>query len=115
MAQVQVISGVERRRQWSEAEKRAVVAAAFAPGVVVTEVSRQLDINTGLIYRWRRELEESAQGFAEVVVAPPASGEVSEHRNEAIEIVLAGATQIRIPLSSPANLAAAVVKAAIGR
>lgn len=114
MAQVQIISGVERRRQWSEAEKRAVVAAAFAPGVVVTEVSRQLDINTGLIYRWRRELEESAQGFAEVVVQPTAA-EVAENRNEAIEILVGGGAQIRIPLSTPANLAAAVVKAAAGR
>jgi len=114
MAQVQIISGVERRRQWSEAEKRAVLAAAFAPGAVVTAVSRQLDINTGLIYRWRRELAEPTQGFAEVVVTSTAT-EVATRRNEAIEIVVDGATQIRIPLSAPANLASAVVKAAAGR
>ncbi|MBK8906747.1 MAG: transposase [Rhodospirillales bacterium] len=32
MARVEVLSGPERRRRWSEEQKRAIVAAAFAPG-----------------------------------------------------------------------------------
>ncbi|MTJ82840.1 MAG: transposase [Telmatospirillum sp.] len=32
MAQVHVITGVERRRRWSDDQKRAIVAAAFSPG-----------------------------------------------------------------------------------
>lgn len=38
MGQIQVINGVERRRRWSDDQKRAIVAAEFAPGAVVTEV-----------------------------------------------------------------------------
>lgn len=38
MAQVHVITGVERRRRWSPDQKRTLVAAAFAPGAVVAEV-----------------------------------------------------------------------------
>ena len=34
MARYQLISGPERRRRWSEEQKRALVAAAFAPGAI---------------------------------------------------------------------------------
>ncbi len=54
-------------------EKRALVAAAFAPGAVVSEVARQADVCASLIYRWRRELEAPG-GFAEVIVAPMIDG-----------------------------------------
>jgi len=42
MARFEVISGPERRRRWSEDQKRALVAAAFAPGAVVAEVARRI-------------------------------------------------------------------------
>jgi transposase len=32
MARVEVITGPERRRRWSEEQKRAIVAASLAPG-----------------------------------------------------------------------------------
>src|SRR5277367_5313051 len=34
MASVEVLIGPERRRRWSVEQKRAIVAAAFAPGAV---------------------------------------------------------------------------------
>jgi len=34
MAQVHVLTGPERRRRFSDAEKRTMVAAAFAPGCI---------------------------------------------------------------------------------
>jgi Transposase len=39
-----LISGPERRRRWSEKQKRALVAAAFAPGAIVSEVARRADV-----------------------------------------------------------------------
>jgi transposase len=39
MAQVEVITGPERRRRWSEDQKREIVAASFAPGAVVRDRS----------------------------------------------------------------------------
>ena len=42
MARLEVFGGPERRRRWSEEQKRAVVAAAFAPGAIVAEVARML-------------------------------------------------------------------------
>jgi transposase len=56
MSRVEVMSGPERRRRWSEDQKRSIVAEAFAPGASVSEVARRMDIVPGQIYRWRHEL-----------------------------------------------------------
>jgi transposase len=56
MSRVEVLSGPERRRRWSEDQKRAIVAEAFAPGASVCEVARRRDVVAGQIYRWRRDL-----------------------------------------------------------
>jgi transposase len=53
MGQIRLMSGPERRRRFTEDQKRAILAAAFAPGASVADVARQADIGTGLIYRWR--------------------------------------------------------------
>src|SRR4051795_6629727 len=69
MARVEVITGIERRRRWSEEQKRAIVAESFAPGAVVSEVARRADVSPGQIYRWRQELRAAA-GFAQVLIVP---------------------------------------------
>lgn len=134
MSQVHVITSPERRRRWSEDQKRAVVAAAFAPGAVVSEVARRADLCTSLIYRWRREFGSASRGFAEVMVAPVGNGggelryrsaasPVETGRASfagapgapAIEVAVGGASHVRIPASIPPDLAAAVIKALIGR
>ena len=51
MARYQLITGPERRRSWSEKQKRAIVAAAFAPGTIVAEVARRAEVCPGQIYR----------------------------------------------------------------
>jgi transposase len=73
MAQVHVLTGPERRR-FSLEQKRAMVAAAFAPGAVVADVARRADVCSSLIYRWRRELGVASHGFAEVILAPGVAG-----------------------------------------
>ena len=66
---MQIITGPERRRSWSEAQKRAIVTAAFAPGAIVAEIARRADVCAGQIYRWRQELRCTERGFSEVVIA----------------------------------------------
>jgi transposase len=51
MARVEVITGRERRRRWSEEQKRVIVAASLAPGAVVSEVARRAGVVPGQIYR----------------------------------------------------------------
>ena len=109
MASVEVLTGPERRRRWSNEQKQAIVAAAFKPGAVVRDVARQADVTSSLIYRWRRDLRAAANGFAQVLVAP--AGDRVASPIPVIEIEFAGNVCVRIPaLVSPA-LAAAVVQA----
>ena len=132
MSQVHVITGPERRRRWSDDQKRAIVAAAFAPGAVVSEVARRADLCTSLIYRWRREFAAAPRGFAEVVVSAVGDDDGGHDRGElrhrlavstarlgfadaadgrSIEIEFSGSSRVRIPASVPPELAAAVIKA----
>lgn len=76
MGRIDVLTAPERRRRWSDDQKRAVVAAAFAPGAVVAQVARRADVCLSLIYQWRRELADAPAGFAAVVLATDASDEI---------------------------------------
>ena len=50
MGQITVFSGAGRRRRWSTDEKRTLVAAAFAPGAIVSEVAPAADLRANQIY-----------------------------------------------------------------
>ena len=43
-----------KRRHWPEAVKRELVAATFEPGASVSLVARRHDVNTNLLFKWRR-------------------------------------------------------------
>lgn len=60
MGRIELFPGRERWREWREGEKRALVAASFARGAVVTQVARRGDVSASLLYRWRREQEAAA-------------------------------------------------------
>jgi transposase len=104
-----------RRRRWNEEEKRAIVAESFAPGAVVAEVARRVDVSPGQIYRWRQEERAAAAGFAPLLITAPEAGESTAgprcHGEAAIEMEFVGKIIVRIPSSIPAELAAAVVNA----
>jgi transposase len=112
MARVEVITGPERRRRWSEEQKRAIVAESLVPGAVVSDVARRADIGPGQLSRWRKEFRAVADGFAQVLIAPPEipAAQVAAG-GPTIELEFAGKVRVRIPGSVPAGLAAAVVKA----
>jgi transposase len=54
VAQVEVIARRERRRRWSEEERRQLLAEAFAPGAVVARVARQHEVAESCLYAWRK-------------------------------------------------------------
>ncbi|WP_407653183.1 IS66-like element accessory protein TnpA [Azospirillum isscasi] len=75
---VEVITGVERRRQFSDEEKLRLVEEAFRPGAKATGVARRLGVDVSLLYRWRRQFfgpQPRLPAFLPVTVAtgePPA-------------------------------------------
>jgi transposase-like protein len=48
--------GLTKRRQYSEALKRQMVAETQAPGALVSIVARRHDVNSNQLFRWRRQL-----------------------------------------------------------
>lgn len=111
MARIEVLTGPGRRRRWSAEQKRELVAAAFAPDAVVSDVARQADLCTSQLYRWRWELRARENlGFAEVIVSS-GSSTASGSAEPVIEVRLACGSHIRIGGTARSDLAAAVVKA----
>lgn len=105
MSQITVISGPERRRAWTYQQKRELVAAVSAPGANVAEIARHADLRPNQIYRWRRQMGQAAQGFAEVQVQPdpmPVTG-------SAITVEFERAI-VRIPAGASPGLVSAVLR-----
>ena len=98
-----------RRRRWSEARKRRIVAESHQPGVSVSVVARRHDVNANQVFGWRRQYRELARvvgGFVPVVVsstegAEPAklllgSTDVEPSRSGWIEIALADGSRVTV-------------------
>jgi transposase len=49
-------SGRPKRRLWSDALKRRIVAETLAPGASVSVVARRHDVNANQVFKWRREM-----------------------------------------------------------
>jgi transposase len=74
MARVEILAGRERRRFWSDEQKRAILEEAATSGLTMADMARRHDIVPQQIYTWRRQLGLSAPvatapTFLPVVVA----------------------------------------------
>lgn len=65
---VEVLTGNERRRSDTPAQKARMMEEAFRPGVVVTEAARRFWVHESLLYRWRRLRTAAAPAFVAVTV-----------------------------------------------
>ncbi len=109
MTQATFLSGPERRRRWSVAEKVRMVEESLAPGSRVTEVARRHDIHPNLLHLWRRQartgvLSAGADKRARFVPVAVAMGhEASAVTLDAvgvgsvIEVVLRNGRVLRLP------------------
>ena len=105
MSQITVISGPERRRVWSEEQKRQLVAAIAAPGANVAEIARRADVRPNQIYRWRQQMEQAVQGFAEVKVQPDLVAAMGSVITVEFERAI-----VRIPAGASPGLVSAVLR-----
>src|ERR1700739_463763 len=104
------VTGVVRRRRWSDKEKGRIVAEAIAPGAVIADVARQHDLTPQHLSNWIRAARrgriflsapnrssECAQAtgvdFVPVIAVPTPKAEAVS----CIEIV-AGSVMVRVPL-----------------
>jgi len=132
---VEIITGPERRRRWSDEEKLQLVEEACRPGNSVSQVARQRGISASQLFGWRRQAlakglitdNRSAQiaapalTFAPVEVAkelatPDAGEEMRPARRRkatrtsgAIEIELKGGDRVRVEGCTDAGLVARII------
>ncbi|MYH38043.1 MAG: transposase [Rhodospirillaceae bacterium] len=98
-----------RRRRWSEARKRRIVAESYQPGVSVSVVARRHDVNANLVFNWRRQYRDLARmagGFVPVVVSStegaepatpsPAPRDIEPSSSGRIEIALADGSRVTV-------------------
>ena len=111
---VEIISGRERRRRWSVADKLRIVAEVEEPGAMVRSVAARNGICESLLFTWRRQVRAGALRRAEMpafmpvmldrlpatspVVAPERPVKASSTRSwrSMIEIELGDGRQIRV-------------------
>ena len=124
MATVAVLSGRERRRRWSSAEKHLIVEESLAADAAVVEVARRHDIHPNLLHLWRRQARSGALApvgrpsdtpannvrFTPVAIAP--DERTSAAPRGMIEIEFASGTRLRITGSVDAATVSAAIAAA---
>lgn len=69
LQRIEVITGVERRRKWSQDEKLAVVVESLADGAVVSEVARRHWLSPQQLFGWLAKLRTETTG-ARAIAAP---------------------------------------------
>jgi transposase len=90
-------SGRPKRRLWTEALKRRIVAETIEPGVSVSIVARRHDVNANQLFKWRREMapekpaaaEQSVTMLPVQIVPEPSEPHRRARRSGTIEITLA--------------------------
>ena len=110
---MEIISGVERRRQWRVEDKLRIVAEAERPGACFADVARRHEVSRSVLWGWRKQVRSGALAaeqmpvFMPVQIAPepPAtaaasscslSPEAAGRDAQRIEIALTDGTVIRV-------------------
>lgn len=124
----EVLTGIERRRRWSVAQKLAVVRASWVPGARVAEVARRFEVTRQQIYDWRAAVRRgdlvdvaAGPGFVELVasgepVPMVGAGMASDASppGSIVEIGLAHGRSLRLPSSLPAAEVQRLIRAVEG-
>ena len=108
---IEIITGHERRRRWSTAEKLRIVAESAEAGACVKAVAVRHDVYPSLVFNWRRQVREGrlstagSAGFVPVrllasaepaAASPPPAAGSAAGSTPGIEITLADGSRIHI-------------------
>jgi transposase len=121
---IEIITGRERRRRWSIAEKLRIVAESQEPGTRVCDVAARHDVSPSLLHGWRHlarqgrlrsgdvmdfvpvRLASSMSDDAMTSPTPPAS---MDHGAATIEVVLPSGGKVLIRRDTPVAMLRAVM------
>jgi transposase len=133
MTTATVLSGPERRRRWTRAEKARIVEESLATAANVAEVARRHDVHPNLLQAWRRQartgrlapgrdagiVPTDGNRFSRVVVAsdggaPRAAPSDAVAGGAVIEVVLRNGRLLRVPEDAAAARVVALAEALEG-
>lgn len=85
--EVRADGGVRRRREYSLAFKRRLVAQSLEPGASVSQIAQRHGLNTNLLFTWRRNRRYATQALVPAVTAPQllavsVAGDVGDAKQE---------------------------------
>ena len=126
MTTATILSGPERRRRWTAAEKAQIVEESLATAASVAEIARRHDVHPNLLHAWRRQarigtlvrgrdakmVPAGGGRFSPVVVAsdggvPRRARSDADAGEAVIEVVLRNGRVLRLPEGvAPARVAA---------
>jgi len=114
------VTGVVRRRRWSDEEKGRIVAEAVAPGAVIAEVARRHDLIPQHLSNWIRAAKDGhfalpADGepvFVPVVLGEPIrTGKATSYERAASIEIAVGSVRVRIHNGADPRTIEAVLRA----
>ena len=99
----EILTGAERRRRWSDTEKRSILGEVGMRGATVAEVARRHDLTRQHIYQWRAELRKRGDSLSsdmdflpvEISTAAAAPTPIAPSIPTAVEIVLVNGRRLR--------------------
>jgi transposase len=99
------VTGVVRRRHWSDEEKGRIVVEAIAPDAVIADVARRHDLVPQHLSNWIRAAKDgrfalpadALPSFVPVVVEPAQANNAAHERRVIVIEVVIGAVKVRVP------------------
>jgi transposase len=79
---LEVVTGVGRRRHWSDKDKARIVAESLDPATTSSAVARRYGLHVSQLFVWRQQLQRNASaaeamgapGFVPVLLAEDSTG-----------------------------------------
>ena len=87
---MEIITGRERRRRWSPADKLRIVAESHEPGALIRAVAARHSVCESLVFTWRRQVREGVLVAPEMPVFVPV--QMFEAPQQAATAALAGSS-----------------------
>jgi len=103
---IELITGSERRRRWSDDDKARIIVESFAPGAIVSEVARRNGLSPQQLFAWRREaraLFGVGGDSAETAVAPQSPPKARRARPSAIDDNAPAFASVVVAASPPSS------------
>jgi transposase len=105
IGRIEVVTRSEKRRRWSDADKRKILQETLEPGATVMAVAKRYGVGTGQIYTWRRlALVGAVTGFVPVTIEAEAGADAAAALRPAVPAASPRAGLIEIELPGGARL-----------